>query len=233
MGRERPIIFSGAMVRAILAGRKSQTRRVISAATWRAAGCADHAQHVGHFEGRWEYGDNDGMHDMRTPVCPYGAPGDRLFVRESGWERPERTPKMMREGADTWERFYYDADKLTEQDRDNFKEWGFKRRPAIHMPRWASRLMLEVTAVRAERLHQITEADAIAEGISRIGAEYPNFPNDGWNNYTVELGGFSFNQPTARQCYYGLWDTLNGNWDANPWVWVLEFKRADALQAAA
>lgn len=221
---ERPILFSGAMVRAILAGKKTQTRRAVSAAAWRAAGCADHAQYVyRRADGRWQYSDNDGDYDFRAPTCPYGVAGDRLWVRENGWERPERTSQTMRDGADTWAPYYYDADGETGED---LKAWGFKRRPSIHMPRRFCRLLLEVTGVRVERLQAIGEDDAIAEGIRRIGEEYKDFPNDGPNKYAVDIDGYSYNQPTAVQCYRGLWGVINGgrSWDENPWVWVVEFK---------
>lgn len=202
--KERPILFSAPMVRAILEGRKTQTRREISVQVWRAAGCADHAQAVSCVDGKWQYADNDGWQDFRAPVAPFGDA--RLWVRENGWERPERTPKMMREGADTWERYYYDADVEPRdhvQTREQFKAWGFKRRPSIHMPRWACRILLEVTGVRTERLQDISAWDCEAEGCGHV------MP-------------FS-----AQQMYRQLWVSINGasSWNENPWVWVIEFKR--------
>lgn len=240
---ERPILFSGPMVRALLAGRKTQTRRVVK---WKphepGYNLTFSGMSVGHHctgvpSSGWvlySRGLGGCWNERTKPLhCPYGQPGDRLWVRENGWERPERTPHQMREGADTWERFYYDAE-VGEADHEQFKAWGFKRRPSIHMPRWACRLELEVSAVRVERLHAISEGDAIAEGIRIIGDEYENFPNDGPNKYTIDLGGYHYNQPTARQCYCGLWTTINGeaSWNANPWVWVVEFARVASTDKA-
>jgi hypothetical protein len=114
---------------------------------------------------------------------------------------------MMREGADTWEPYYFDADGLTDQDSEDFKAWGFKRRPSIHMPRTASRINLEITRVRVERLQDISERDAMAEGVKN----------------SLHLPGGRF----ARENFEHLWWSINGegSWEANPWVWVVEFKR--------
>ena len=113
---------------------------------------------------------------------------------------------MMREGADTWLPYYFDADGLSEQDSADFKVWEFKRRPSIHMPRWASRILLEVVSVRVERLQDISRGDAMAEGCP--------FPNMAQGD-------------DPRQWYAELWEQINGpgEWTANPWVWVVEFRR--------
>lgn len=156
-------------------------------------------------------------------LCPYGQPGDRLYVRENGWQRPERTAKMMRDGADTWKPYYFDADGLTEQDVADFKAWGFKRRPSIHMPRAHSRILLEVVSVRVERLQDISEADAIAEGVV-LDPTSP--PGPLWR---MALGSGNWHN-TARGAYRELWESINGpgSWAASPWVWVVEFKRIEA-----
>lgn len=207
--KERPILFSAQMVRALLAGTKTQTRRVVKNLDFREA---MPFPELGSF----------------VKLCPYGQPGDRLWVRESGWERPERTAKMMREGADTWPRFACAADGWSEQDRADFKAWGFKPRPSIHMPRWASRITLEITGVRVERLQDIGEADAIAEGVTTI---WPDGPRDdkGPNHYTIKVGDVSYNAPTAAGAYAMLWDVINGpgSWEANPFVWVVTFRMID------
>ena len=219
--KDCPILFTGPMVRALLDGSKTQTRRVVKpqpqmitdqrAAPWEGAPAA-----------LLQLMKQAGKH------CPHGQPSNRLWVRENGWERPERTAKMMREGADTWEPYYFDADGLSEQEATDFKAWGFKRRPSIHMPRWASRIILEITDVRVERLQYINEADAIAEGIKisvdavtgkplvRISGKYP--PACYINRHSL---------PIAE--YASLWDTINGRgcWALNPWVWVVEFKRIE------
>ncbi|GAB3763629.1 hypothetical protein GCM10028796_17470 [Ramlibacter monticola] len=215
--KERPILFSAPMVRALLAGTKTQTRRAM-----RVQPSDEAAVTVEHFHQTVvdRYGDeqpgpevfgawwDDGESGL---VCPYGQPGDRLWVRENGWQRPERTPQMMREGADTWAPYYFDADGISEQEAADFKAWGFKRRPSIHMPRAASRISLEVTGVRVERLHQISDADCVAEGCPGGHGSIP---------------GYQYNA-TPREHYRAVWAAVNGpgSWQANPWLWVVEFRR--------
>jgi hypothetical protein len=208
--KERPLLFSGPMVRALLNGSKTETRRVFKS---KNGGVQPRAN------------DLPGMRQILRN-CPYGQPGDRLWVRENGWERPERTAKMMREGADTWKPYYFDADGLSWQDSADFKAWGFKRRPSIHMPRWASRITLEITEVRVERLQDISEADAIAEGIeSEPGTAH-------WKNYDPSPGGWRYWE-SPIQSYRTFWNSINGPdaWDENPWVWVVAFKRVEAGEA--
>lgn len=197
--KERPILFSAPMVRAILAGTKTQTRRVV-----KDNECPNLPSEI-----------QEERELLGKPFCPYGDPGDRLWVRESGWERPERTARMMREGADTWPRFAYAADAWNDQDRADFKAWGFKPRPSIHMPRWASRILLEIVSVRVERLQEISEADAIAEGIK------------GTCDGAFHVEDDRFRSPSAIESYARLWESINGpgSWAANPFVWVVEFKR--------
>ena len=215
---ERPIIFSGPMIRAILDGTKRQTRRVFKEAKpnwrlmtpeeWMAA--TPNRPAIGGYPKPPKFPAL--MWDGRGGVAyasPYGVPGDRLWVRETGWERPERTRRMMLEGADTWEPYYYDADGLDEQDHEQFKSWGFKRRPAIFMPRLASRITLEVVSVRVERLQEISEDDAIAEGLQ--------------GNVDANRGDKS----AAIRAFRAVWDSINAKrgygWEANPFVWVLHF----------
>lgn len=186
---ERPILFSGEMVRALLAGRKTQTRRV-----------AKPRKHTSLLGGSWSdsYVLDPGNAQWLMRDCPYGAPGDRLWVREA-W-------RLSVAGGFV----YYRADREHEEctaelaKRDPSLAW----RPSIHMPRWASRLTLEVVSIRVERLQDISEADAIAEGVA--------VP------MTCDV------EHTARNAFRSLWERINGpgSWDANPWVWVVEFRRA-------
>lgn len=205
--KERGILFNAPMVRATREGRKTQTRLVVKLPHENSLGCWEPTTIGGPDGGRCRNGDTiplqGAIWHTRTGdmlACQYGQPGDRLWGRESGWERPERTLKMMRDGADMWEPYYFDADGYTDLEHDQFKEWGFKRRPSIHMPRWASRILLEIVSVRVERLNDISEADARAEGVPA--------------------------HDTARAAYANLWNDINGagSWDANPWVWVIDFE---------
>lgn len=146
--KERPILFSCEMARAIAEGRKTQTRREISAATWRAAGCAPHAQAISQRpDGGWEYATMDGWEPMsRAPVSPYGMPGDRLWVKETF--ATVRGAYVYRANGDC-------------EDAGPGVPW----KPSLFMPRVASRLLLEIMGVRAEQLQAITPADALAEGV--------------------------------------------------------------------
>jgi hypothetical protein len=225
--KERPILFSALMVRAILDGSKTQTRRVVHNPHRNDGGFV--LQDYG--KGFWPYRSHDGEsgcyldrqkdgdYYSEAPLrCPYGQPGDRLWVRET-WAAPHsedgRPPRAIQ--CDQM-RIHY----LASEGRG-----GLVWRPSIHMPRWASRITLEITGVRVERLWEISEADAIAEGIGSITV------SDGgesrWVNYNQpESKGCSFGD--ARSSYRSLWDEINGqgSWDANPWVWVVEFERLEA-----
>lgn len=185
--RERPILFNGAMVRAILDGRKTVTRRICKPQPSELA-------HTTSADGNpmgswWETGK-----DINR--CPYGKPGDRLWVRET-WANGA-TRAMYRAGCN---------ESYTPPDG----QW----RPSIHMPRWACRLLLEVTDVRVERLQAITYEQAAAEGVHRDQRMW----------YATDEGGPAFKYP--EQAFAQLWRQTGGDWDANPWVWVVEFKRAE------
>ncbi|MFA5027069.1 MAG: hypothetical protein WC713_04290 [Candidatus Methylomirabilota bacterium] len=209
---ERPILFSGSMVRAIRASQKTQTRRVI-----RPQPTPDfpYCEGVDDSE-QWHFTSvppREMMLRLRLSQvrrCPYGVPGDRLWVRERIWERPERTPRMMREGADTWAPWEYDAD-LDDSDREQLREWGWRSRPSIHMPRAACRLILDVVSIRVERLQSISEEDARSEGVCTTPE---------WSGYLTARGAFAY-----------LWEKINGRrapWDSDPWVWVVEFRKLEA-----
>jgi hypothetical protein len=204
--KERPILFQGAMVRALLAGTKTQTRRVVK---WRGLEPGLNLQFSGLSVER--SGSNFVLssptrtsHAYRSvpQPCPYGQPGDRLWVRET-WAYHVHAQAAMRDEDGPW---VYAADGAPALQMRLCDRW----RPSIHMPRWACRLVLEVTSVRVERLQDISEADAQAEGCDLPARD------QSWNQ--------------CRRWYRDLWEQINGtgSWDANPWVWVVEFKRAEA-----
>jgi hypothetical protein len=183
--KEKPILFSAPMVRAILEGRKTQTRRICKAEDPNLHGAVS-----------------------KNIYCPYGKSGDRLWVRETWcpvndeqyggdrWVDYRATPKYSAEHPAGWENAPDDAEAL-------------KWRPSIFMPRWASRITLEVTGVRVERLQTITEADARAEGVER----------------TDELTGTADDILSLRHAYSLLWEQINGagSWESNPFVWCISF----------
>ncbi len=220
---ERPILFSAPMVLALLAGAKTQTRRIVKA---EHLDCAD----VWAFDverGLWESGE---VHQGPTAhvefvKCPYGVPGDRLWVKEAHallleWTMPDGLVSFAkRQPAGSKQRVAYRAGPFrageVEDDRKGiigFDENNPVRvarwKPSIFMRRAASRISLEVTGVRVERLQEISEADASAEGVD-CGAYYP-----------------------ASRLYSELWESINGagSWAANPWVWVVEFKPCAPLE---
>lgn len=225
--KERPILFSAPMVRAILDGRKTQTRRVVKPAP------ADVVQLIGADDRpTGEYGlalDPEFTRVLQKTIrCPYGVPGDRLWVRESGKLLSEAFDHDPARGKDLWrDAGWQYADGSVKQLLDYdppLSEWvddcSAISRPSIHMPRWASRITLEITSVRVERLNDISAADADAEG---FGGEFPDrvmpdvFPprDGGWGHLSMP------------ECYARLWEHINGpgSWAANPFVWVVEFKR--------
>lgn len=204
-------------VRAILAGTKTQTRRVVrkqfgsDAIVAEVAATTPEGWQVSGHSGLWW--DDAGACIDDAVRCPYGQPGDRLWVRET-WmdllctgiehynQNKERTRYAYR--ADTPPGSYGDEAR---------KGYGLKWCPSIHMPRSASRILLEVVSVRVERLQDISEVDARSEGAE---------PRQVEEDDTVLEGEW-------REGYRMLWESINGpgSWDANPWVWVVEFKRVE------
>ena len=211
--KERPIIFSGPMVRAILEGRKTQTRRPVRGVDECPHGydgvvTATVAKEA-HLRGKHCFALASG--ESLYLNCPYGTPGARLWVREA-W-RPTGVC------AGQWTSVLYRADD-TQLDRPyffpNLARGGW--RPSIHMPRSACRLMLEVTKVRVERLGDLTEKDARGEGIFR--APWSSGRGHGW---TSDEG-----QPvstTAVRAFEDLWHSIHGSWLPDTWVWVVDFRR--------
>lgn len=188
---DRPILFSGAMIRALLAGTKTQTRRVVKLPPGAVVEAWD-GKTTPSFEG--------------AIVCPYGVPGDSvLWVRET-WQCHSTL------NSDPIVHFRADASfKPVPIEPGTEVEFKGGWRPSIFMPRWASRITLEVTDVRVERLQAISVEDCIAEGLSTQLRE---------NEAVCDL----------RDQYRDLWDSINATrapWASNPWVWVVEFKRVE------
>ena len=214
--KDRPMLFSGAMVRAILGGQKTQTRRIMKpqpSAVWSPChwGEVHKIKRDGSFAIKrgnpivigWGPCNSDG--DEAYP-SRYGQPGGRLWVREA-WRADSAYDDLAPRDIPAGSPISYDADE--EATGVVAFAWG-KTRPSIHMPRWASRIALEIVSVRVERLQDISEADAKAEGVER----------------TAHL--------TAKSLYTLLWDSINGagSWECNPWVWVVEFKRVEKEEEA-
>lgn len=210
---ERPILFSGAMVRAILDGHKTQTRRVIKRPKSMPGDYLLHPTKIMDRLRAW-YSRAAGDVVGTVQPCPYGQPGDRLWVREA-FTIPSDVTECTRHVA-------YRADACEEDGRLLWK-------PSIHMPRWASRILLEVTAIRVERLNDISEADAIAEGCRPDAGLHGDddmgvhFTSETFDRHNGRIG--SVPMPVVR--YAVLWNSINGpgSWEANPWVWVVEFRR--------
>lgn len=253
--KERPILFSAPMVRAILSGSKTQTRRTMKRQPYisptnppkfsdTAVGdlfvCPDcfpttdtpglviaECESVGIYHCM-------GQREFSAKHSPYGCPGDRLWVRETchAYELPSGLDGVRYLADDSFtpiENSEEAADRWGELACYGMKKSGraeCRKVPSIHMPRWASRILLEITAVRVERLNEISEADAMAEGITTIWPDGPRC-DKGPNHYTIPIGNISYNAPTAAGVYSMLWEQINGDgsWAANPWVWVVEFRR--------
>lgn len=223
--KERPILFSGPMVRALLAGTKTQTRRIVKP--------QPHPNHIispawGKSPDGFPFGEPglwrengpdypDGPEDERR--CPYGVIGDRLWVKET-WNTPPghyelASPRELRVGTP----IRYASDGEVRGDSDRFVDTAgciaFGRaRPSIFMPRWASRITLELVDVRVERLHAITPDDVLAEGLVDPKVE-------------VILGSRVHDPGALLAAFKALWVSINGeaSWHANPFVWVLSFRR--------
>jgi len=234
--KERPILFSAPMVRAILEGRKTVTRRALNAQSLKNIGygvqlgeCHElpsegplHPNSIGYY----------------TDFCPFGQPGDRLWVRETwgvishdfddqgnmiDWT-PDRPATPIREMP--FGRGYYsghaiyraDGEAVWAGDDDGGGDDRSAWKPSIHMPRIASRILLEITEVRVERLQDISEEQAKAEGV-RLYTDHAEL-GDWWH-----VEGIETYSADPRKSFELLWSSVGGDWQANPWVWVVEFKR--------
>jgi hypothetical protein len=209
---ERPILFNAPMVRAIPTGAKTQTRRVVKARSDKDMGprCVLQPHEIA--------GEVNGGNYRN---CPYGEPGDRLWVRETWYcddYRVQRGPYLKPDDMDVAEAqcdgtLVYRASSGDHPYEAEQPIW----RPSIHMPRWASRITLEVTDVRVERLQDISEADAQAEGV-----EPYRLPCHPGRESLRHVDGFVL-----------LWNSLNplANWCSNPWVWVVSFQRVGLCEA--
>lgn len=215
--KERPILFSAPMVRAILDGRKTQTRRMVNP-----------QPEMDSFKGFMKRTFDHGFYDTKDNYIknPYGQPGDRLWVRETcrAFERPEDMIDGVKyladdafiqiEDSEAAANRWIDLNYYRFHAKGNPQKKRGQTVPPIHMPRWASRILLEITDVRVERLQEISTADIAAEGFDNGKSN----PANGKRHENMQRIGFM-----------ELWDKLNAKrgfgWDANPWVWVVSFKR--------
>ncbi|HGW2967011.1 TPA: hypothetical protein ACNP4C_005177 [Klebsiella oxytoca] len=196
---ERGMIFNAEMVRAILDGRKTQTRRIVKLQP-----------------------DEDGLAKVtngpwvdtseRNYRCPFGDVGDRIWGRETWAEAGASVPNLKLYRANYPEHVPSHYENVPPA---NEIRWT----PSIHMPRWASRILLEITDVRVERLNAISEHDAQAEGVAKLRGGF-------WQHYQP---GWTQHQLSARGSFVTLWKSIYGeeSWNSNPWVWVIEFKRIE------
>lgn len=206
--KERPILFSGEMVKAIIDGRKTQTRRVVS----RLAGFGP----ITEFQSSttkgydWQFRDkrgcwNDISHERLLECCPYGKPGDGLWVKETWWcDAPEPVP--------------HDHPLMFYRANQTGTTKGMKWTSSRFMPRWASRISLLVKDVRVERLQDISESDCEAEGVERLCERF----------VTPGSVPISYTEIPFRDYFELLWDSINAKkhpWSENPWVWVVEFEQ--------
>ncbi|MFT1010982.1 hypothetical protein [Enterobacter hormaechei] len=214
--KERGMIFNGEMVRAIIDGRKIQTRRIM-----KPQPANDIAR--GTFPNTEAYGLVSTMKhkfgSTTAHLCPFGQPGVRIWVRE--------TFRVHSRATDVATLVYKSSERQSWTEQTHrvpvsvcnkpavIEKWT----PSIHMPRWASRILLEITDVRVERLNSISEEEARSEGVGRLREGF-------WKNYQP---GWTQHQISARGSFATLWDSIygSGEWDRNPWVWVITFKCID------
>ena len=236
--KERPILFSAEMVRAILADRKRQTRRIVKPQPEGSPHSVAFGSALPPFDkefGAWfQYRERYGVistsqriEDSNCSVfhrCPYGGPGDRLWVRET-WQQSMLIRKgggerqTVRNPAKGLGDIHYGADHYAGFDGDEPPTW----RPSIHMPRWASRLTLEIESVRVERVQDISESDCWAEGIEELDGSL----DDAEICAMAKQLGQSFED--ARPTFALLWNKVNGPgaWERNDFVWAITFKRLE------
>ena len=220
--KERGMIFNAEMVRALLDGRKTQTRRIIKDCTVGRDQISKFIQIGKKFIGCYP----EDVPELIRECCPYGIPGDRIWVREAF--------RVHSRATDVATLVYKASERnsWTEQTHRvpvavcNKPATPEKWTPSLHMPRWASRILLEITDVRVERLNVISEEDARAEGVGiALWFAAIGVPESEWTS----LGKQGAMQASHINKFATLWESIYGaeSWKANPWVWVIEFKRAE------
>ena len=229
--KDTPILFSAPMVRAILDGRKTLTRRVVKWPSW--VPDQDQETAVYHLNILPEIAEFVDGTPRRRFGCPCGGPGDRLWVRETYYQLRQAPPGSPWGTQAEWVN-KTECIRYAEHDWGGHpaEEFGYSKRPSIFMPRWASRISLDVLAVRVERVQEITEEDARAEGIA-----WAQTSVCAKNYYEAWIGkpgtGKCRNvcHEDARPVFAQVWDSLNAArgfpWASNPWVWVITFRRLE------
>lgn len=194
--KERGMIFNDEMVRAILGGNKTQTRRIVEEKFYGRAVAAE----------------------LLAKHCPYGQPGDHIWVRETYRVHGKATDVATLVDRASVRNSWTEQTHRVPVEVCN-KPVSEKWTPSIHMPRWASRILLEITNVRVERLNDISECDARDEGVQPAGSLLPDHPG----TFLTPKGDFAM----AKVAFQRLWESIYGeeSWNANPWVWVIEFER--------
>lgn len=219
--KERPILFNGEMVRAILEGRKTQTRRIIKPQPFDVTPIQPRSIQI-----LWDGNAHSDKFARGTicKLCPYGKVGDRLWVRETYVETDSDGGPVVAYKAGG---HMVHCATVSRNNRTEFVVSGEvgtiyppeRWTPSIHMPRWASRITLEITGVRVERLQEISEEDAKAEGV-----EY-GFWHEDSRTFSTPTDEEDEANSSWRDGFGFLWDSIYQNWAKNPWVWVIEFRR--------
>ncbi|HDH1373442.1 TPA: hypothetical protein PIT97_002063 [Klebsiella quasipneumoniae subsp. similipneumoniae] len=219
--KERGVIFNGEMVRAILHGRKTQTRRIVKGTDGAVKFCKEwdiNGEEIFVVLGEK---DHTGMNPVLGALsCPFGAVGDRIWVREAfrvhSLATNVATLAYKASERNSWTEQTHRVPVAVCNKPATPEKWT----PSLHMPRWASRILLEITDVRVERLNAISEEDARAEGIIDGGCLNCGEP---------EPCGCANPEPDATDAFAYLWQSIYGqeSWNADPWVWVIEFKRVE------
>ncbi|HEJ7090437.1 TPA: hypothetical protein SMF67_001069 [Serratia marcescens] len=248
--KERPVIFNGEMVRAILDGRKTQTRRVMKpqpepcyrGGHWWPSNAFKTMLHI---EEQMQNGAG-GWGGLAGDACPFGQVGDRLWVRETfailgnedgcpiDWDGnlikgDEKHAARIYKASCWQEPGNYGLWSIPDRDTQYEGAW----RPSIHMPRWASRITLEIAAVRVERLNDISVDDAKAEGVRALENNFGSGP--AYCDYLLpNLDDTAEWYNRASDSFKSLWKSIYGaeSWRANPWVWVIEFKHVEVRDAS-
>lgn len=235
--KARPILFQPEMARALWEGRKTQTRRIVKPGRYDLTGYETNGRLVDYLGNGRSLGlayQKAGYSDLVLP-CPYGCPDDLLWVREAAWICPPGwTDTPANPMGPYRQEVAYKANDRCGGTAEAARDYKLKLRPSIHMPRWASRMTLELTEVRVERLQDISEEDAEAEGTAHCDI----CGDVGWINSGPD-GGWQCTAPHCGDpyidCFQRVWIEINGpdSWKANPWVWVLVFtvhkQNVDAL----